>query len=100
MTTTAQASGTDRPAGSDRDAGWRDIAALVLARVGARLRLIASAVRPLAWVLGGIALACLVIALPLGWMGSMAHRLIVRRDLDAIFDFRAHVVGELLNGRH
>jgi len=68
MTTTDQARGIGRPAGSDREAGWRDIAALVLARVGARLRLIASAVRPLAWVLAAIALACLVIALPLGWI--------------------------------
>ncbi|KJL33567.1 DUF58 domain-containing protein [Microbacterium azadirachtae] len=68
MTTTAQVRGTDRPAGSDREAGWRDIAALVLARIGARLRLIASAVRPLAWVLGAIALGSLVIALPLGWL--------------------------------
>ncbi|MGO4680590.1 DUF58 domain-containing protein [Microbacterium sp. 2MCAF23] len=68
MTTTAPARGTGRPAGSDREAGWRDIAALVLARIGARLRLIASAVRPLAWVLAAIALASIVIALPLGWI--------------------------------
>lgn len=34
MTTTAPARSTDRPAGSDREAGWRDILALVLARGG------------------------------------------------------------------
>jgi len=77
MTTTAQVRGTDRPAGSDREAGWRDIAALVLARVGARLRLIASAVRPLAWVLGAIALGCLVIALLLGWLEVAVIALVI-----------------------
>ena len=68
MTTTVPARSTDRPAGSDREAGWRDILALVLARVGVRLRLIAGAVRPLAWVLAGAALGCLLVALPLGWI--------------------------------
>ena len=71
MTTTAQARGTDR------EAGWRDIAALVIARIGARLRLIASAVRPLAWVLGAIALGCLVIALPLGWIEVVVIALVI-----------------------
>ncbi|MFB7844148.1 DUF58 domain-containing protein [Microbacterium sp. NPDC056052] len=71
MTTTAQVRGADRPA------GWRDIAALVLARVGARLRLIASAVRPLAWVLGAIALGCLVIALLLGWLEVAVIALVI-----------------------
>lgn len=77
MTTTTQARGTDRPAGADREAGWRDIAALVFARIGARLRLIASAVRPLAWVLGAIALGCLVIALPLGWIEVVVIALVI-----------------------
>ncbi|MCE4027430.1 MULTISPECIES: DUF58 domain-containing protein [unclassified Microbacterium] len=71
MTTTAQARGTDR------EAGWRDIAALVIARIGARLRLIASAVRPLAWVLGAIALGCLMIALPLGWIEVVVIALVI-----------------------
>ena len=39
----------------DRDAGWRDVAAVIGARVLARLRLIASAIRPLAWVLMALA---------------------------------------------
>lgn len=68
MTTTAETRGTVRPAGTDREAGWRDIAALLLARIGGRLRLMAGAVRPLAWVLAAIALGCLVVALPLGWI--------------------------------
>ena len=64
MTTTAEA----RIPGSEREAGWRDIAGLVLARIGARLRLIAAAVRPLAWVLLAVAAGTLLIALPLGWI--------------------------------
>jgi ligand-binding SRPBCC domain-containing protein len=31
--------------------------------------------------------------LPLGPLGALAHRLLVRRDLDAIFDFRREVIG-------
>jgi ligand-binding SRPBCC domain-containing protein len=34
--------------------------------------------------------------LPLGWLGAVAHRLRVRRDLEAIFDYRARRVRELL----
>jgi ligand-binding SRPBCC domain-containing protein len=29
-------------------------------------------------------------ALPLGPIGTIAHALLVRRDVDAIFDYRAH----------
>ena len=35
-------------------------------------------------------------ALPLGPVGELAHRLFVARDLDAIFDFRAQRIVELL----
>ena len=35
-------------------------------------------------------------ALPLGPLGSLAHRLLVRRDLERIFDFRARAVPALL----
>lgn len=35
-------------------------------------------------------------ALPLGPLGSIAHALVVRRDLDAIFDYRAQRIHELL----
>lgn len=37
-------------------------------------------------------------ALPLGCLGRLAHRWRVRKDLDAIFDYRAVKVSELLRG--
>jgi len=37
-------------------------------------------------------------AIPLGPLGSLAHRLFVRRDLRRIFDFRAQAVAERLLG--
>ncbi|WP_149084345.1 MULTISPECIES: DUF58 domain-containing protein [Microbacterium] len=56
------------PAPTDRDAGWRDIAAVVGARVLARLRLIAAAVRPLAWVLMALAVGFWVLGQLAGWV--------------------------------
>ena len=48
---------------------------------------------------GGTAVRDLVrYALPLGPLGRVAHRLIVRRDLDAIFDYRARKVREHFEG--
>jgi ligand-binding SRPBCC domain-containing protein len=38
-------------------------------------------------------------ALPLGPLGRLMNRLVVRGDLEAIFDFRARKVNELLGGR-
>jgi ligand-binding SRPBCC domain-containing protein len=38
-------------------------------------------------------------ALPLGPLGSLAHRLLVRRDLERIFDFRARTVPALVTRR-
>jgi hypothetical protein len=35
-------------------------------------------------------------AIGFGPLGEVAHRLLVRRDLDAIFDFRQRKVAELL----
>ena len=35
-------------------------------------------------------------AIPFGPIGSLAHRLFVRRDLERIFDFRSAAVAELL----
>ena len=35
-------------------------------------------------------------ALPLGPLGTLMHRLVVRRDLEAIFDYRARRIGEIL----
>lgn len=55
------------PAVIDREAGWRDVAALIGARVGARLRKIASVVRPLAWVLIAVVIVFWIIGQRLGW---------------------------------
>jgi ligand-binding SRPBCC domain-containing protein len=38
-------------------------------------------------------------ALPLGALGELAHRLLVRGDLERIFDYRAQRVPELLGAR-
>jgi ligand-binding SRPBCC domain-containing protein len=38
-------------------------------------------------------------ALPLGALGELAHRLLVRGDLERIFDYRAERVPELLGER-
>jgi ligand-binding SRPBCC domain-containing protein len=35
-------------------------------------------------------------AIGFGPLGALAHRLVVRRDLEAIFDFRAQAVGRML----
>ena len=64
MTTEALSSA---PAAVDREAGWRDIAAVIGARVLTRLRLIASAVRPLAWVLMGLAIGFWILGQIAGW---------------------------------
>lgn len=54
-------------AAPEREAGWRDVAALVLARVGARLRAVTAVFRPLAWVLVGLALGLWILGRVLGW---------------------------------
>jgi hypothetical protein len=36
-------------------------------------------------------------ALPFGPLGALAHRLLVRRDLAAIFDFRASAIRTALH---
>ena len=38
-------------------------------------------------------------ALPLGPLGGLAHRVLVRRDVERIFDFRARAVPALLSAR-
>lgn len=53
---------------SARDADWRDIAALVGVRIWARLQKIASVIRPLAWVLMGLAAALWIVGVSLGWI--------------------------------
>ncbi|MGW8482238.1 DUF58 domain-containing protein [Microbacterium sp. NPDC055903] len=50
-----------------REAGWRDIAMVVGSRLGMRLRLIASAIRPLAWVLIGASVGLWIVGQALGW---------------------------------
>lgn len=52
---------------TERDAGWRDIAAVVGARILTRLRKIASAIRPLAWVLMALAVGFWVLGQIAGW---------------------------------
>ena len=63
---TAEALQAPAPA-TERDAGWRDIAAVIGARILSRLRLIASAVRPLAWVLMALAVGFWVLGQIAGW---------------------------------
>jgi hypothetical protein len=38
-------------------------------------------------------------ALPLGPLGALAHRAVVRRDIERIFDFRARAVPALVTAR-
>lgn len=52
---------------SARDAGWRDIVALIGVRVGNRLQKIAGVIRPLAWVLIALAVVFWIAGLSLGW---------------------------------
>lgn len=55
------------PPQTERDAGWRDIAAVIGARILTRLRKIASAIRPLAWVLMALAVGFWVLGQIAGW---------------------------------
>lgn len=55
------------PPQTERDAGWRDIAAVIGARLLTRLRKITAAIRPLAWVLMAIAVGFWVIGQVAGW---------------------------------
>lgn len=52
----------------ERDAGWRDIAAVIGARIVARLQKIASVIRPLAWVLIALAIVFWIVGASLGWV--------------------------------
>jgi uncharacterized protein (DUF58 family) len=55
------------PPQTERDAGWRDIAAVLGARALTRLRKISSAIRPLAWVLMAISVGFWVLGQIAGW---------------------------------
>jgi ligand-binding SRPBCC domain-containing protein len=37
-------------------------------------------------------------ALPLGLLGTLMHRLVVRRNLETLFDYRARKIGEIFTG--
>jgi ligand-binding SRPBCC domain-containing protein len=37
-------------------------------------------------------------ALPMGILGTLAHRFAVRRDLEAVFDYRAEKIGAMFGG--
>ena len=52
---------------TERSAGWRDVAAVIGARILSRLRLITSAVRPLAWVLIALAVGFWILGQVAGW---------------------------------
>ncbi|MGO2932480.1 DUF58 domain-containing protein [Microbacterium sp.] len=60
-----------------RDAGWRDIAALIGARVGGRLQKIAAVIRPLAWVLIALAIMFWIMGSALGWMELIIAAVII-----------------------
>lgn len=64
---TAEASQASLPQ-TERDAGWRDVAAVIGTRVLARLRVITSAIRPLAWVLIALAIFLWVLGHVAGWV--------------------------------
>ncbi|CAH0214717.1 hypothetical protein SRABI76_02355 [Microbacterium oxydans] len=51
----------------ERDAGWRDVAAVLGVRVLARLRLITKAIRPLAWVSMALAVGFWILGQIAGW---------------------------------
>ncbi|MFJ2371147.1 DUF58 domain-containing protein [Microbacterium sp. NPDC087665] len=50
-----------------RDAGWRDVAAVIGARVLTRLQLVARAIRPLAWVLMALSVGFWILGQIAGW---------------------------------
>jgi len=60
-----------------RDAGWRDIAALIAVRIGNRLRKIAAVIRPLAWILIALAVVFWVVGLSLGWRELIVTAVVV-----------------------
>ena len=55
------------PGAGEQEAGWRDVAAVIGARVLRRLQLIASVVRPLGWTLLALAVLFAVTGALLGW---------------------------------
>lgn len=64
-----------------RDAGWRDIAALIGVRVVDRLQRIAAVIRPLAWVLIALAVVFWIAGATLGWVEMTVVAVIVTLTL-------------------
>ncbi|WP_353114774.1 DUF58 domain-containing protein [Microbacterium sp.] len=50
------------------EAGWRDVAALIGARIAGRLRVVASVVRPLGWILIALAVGLWIAGQLMGWI--------------------------------
>lgn len=71
------AGGVVATAESEREAGWRDVAAVVGDRVLARLRLIASAIRPLGWMLMALALLFWVLGALMGWQELLVAAIVL-----------------------
>lgn len=61
------AGGIAAPQNGEREAGWRDVVALLGARAVQWLRLIASAVRPLGWMLMGLTIVLWAVGAVMGW---------------------------------
>ena len=55
------------PAPTTGDARWRDVVAVVGARLLARLRRVTDAIRPLAWVLMALAIGLWILGQSAGW---------------------------------
>jgi uncharacterized protein (DUF58 family) len=55
------------PRTAQREAGWRDIVAVIGSRVLERLRRIASVIRPLGWTVMALAVAAWITGMLLGW---------------------------------
>src|SRR5690606_40617058 len=55
------------PRTADREAGWRDVVAVLGSRVLDRLRRVAAVIRPLGWTVMALALTAFVTGQLLGW---------------------------------
>ena len=59
---------TPAPVAEASSAGWREIVALIAARVGARVKVVASVIRPIGWVLIGLAIGLWIVGQVMGWV--------------------------------
>jgi uncharacterized protein (DUF58 family) len=65
------------PPQTERVAGWRDVAAVIGARVLTRLRAVASVIRPLAWVLIAIAVGAWIVGQVAGWSELLVVSIVI-----------------------